>query len=30
MERTCVIFSDFFVNFISSSARYMHDELMYI
>jgi hypothetical protein len=29
MERKCVdFFSDFFVNFLSSYARYIHDESM--
>jgi hypothetical protein len=29
MERTCMNFSDFFINFISSYARYVHDEPIY-
>jgi hypothetical protein len=28
MKRTCVIFSDFFVNFVSSYVRYMYSESM--
>jgi hypothetical protein len=27
--KKCVIFLDFFMNFVSSCAQYMDDELMY-
>jgi hypothetical protein len=30
MERICIIFFRFFMNFISSCAQYIHDKPMYI
>jgi hypothetical protein len=29
MEKICMIFFNFFINFVSSCAQYVHDELMF-
>jgi hypothetical protein len=29
MKKICIIFSDFFINFVSLYVRYVHDKLIY-